>query len=298
MPSTAHLTFNPDRRPAVLFPPGVPESRWFRDEFIKRGVPAEHIDAETRDEDRRDMFQRFASGETRVLCSYGVLAEGWDLPVAAHCMLCRPVAATTVYLQLVGRILRAAPGKSRATLVDHVGAWHRPGLGSPNQDREWKLEDTNKTIAKAEKQFREQRGPDEEREPARCPQCSRILAYRPGEGFRCVCGHVFRRSVRMVIQLSGKLERKVGATIKRKLPKGDTDFYRAALFAAANSGRTVGQAYGIACAKKKGTISRAQCDIWIPEKASSQWHMRAADVYPWAAHRRHQRARGAGRDSA
>jgi superfamily II DNA or RNA helicase len=43
-----------------------------------------------------------------------------------------------VYLQQVGRVLRPAPGKTEAIILDHVGNCHRHGL--PDEPREWTLE--------------------------------------------------------------------------------------------------------------------------------------------------------------
>ena len=96
------------------------------------------------------------------------------------------------------------------------------------------------------------------------------------------CGHVFKKSVRMVIQLDGRLEHKVGSTTKRKPPKDDTYHYRSAIYAGVHSGLTVGQVYGVACGKKNGPIVRSDCKIWIPEKTQAAWHKLARDVYPWA----------------
>jgi superfamily II DNA or RNA helicase len=42
-----------------------------------------------------------------------------------------------LYLQMVGRALRPAPGKQEAVILDHVGNAHRHGL--PTDEREWNL---------------------------------------------------------------------------------------------------------------------------------------------------------------
>jgi DNA repair protein RadD len=49
----------------------------------------------------------------------------------------RPTASLSLYLQMVGRALRPAPGKSEAVILDHVGNAHRHGL--PTDEREWDL---------------------------------------------------------------------------------------------------------------------------------------------------------------
>lgn len=281
---------NPLRTPTILFPPGVPESRWLAEDLTKNGIATEHIGAGTTEANRELIFGRFATGETKIITSYGVLIEGWDGP-AEHAILCRPVASTSVYIQLVGRILRWREGKTHATLQEHVGAWHRPGLGSPNQDRDWKLTDTNKSIAKTQRDAFSKH-PDEpgaEKEPVRCSKCSRPLTSRTDEDYTCVCGNRFVKSQRRVIQLDGTLEKKIGNATKRKPRKDDTFFYRSAIFMAIHSGKTVAQAYGYAMTlKRKHTgnpgdyISRQECSIYIPERTSEKWLRLAEEVYPWA----------------
>ena len=295
---------NPQLKPTVIFAPGVPESRWLaeylscenRPQHLKfheldglkyPAVPTVHIDAETSEKDREEVFRKMGTGEVKAVTNYGILGEGWDFPAAEHAVLCRPVAAVSVFLQQVGRILRASAGKTRATLQDHVGAWWRPGLGSPNIDRHWKLGDTNKSISKEEKQTREERDPgDKEKEPGRCPKCNRVILARGGE-YRCPCGHVFKQITRQVIQLNGELKRMVGSTVKRKKKKDDTDFYRSALYAAYHAGLTTGQAYGLACKKKKEAtgdpnafVDPKACKIRIPARHDLAWDYRVGDVYP------------------
>lgn len=282
---------NPLQKPTVVFAPGVPESRWIADELSARGIPTEHIDANTPEDDRVDIFERFKSGETKVVTNYGILGEGWDAPYVECAILCRPTASVSTYLQMVGRILRAAPGKQRATLIDHVGAWWRPGLGSPNQDRKWDLNDTNKSIAKKAKQKLETREAGE-KEPARCPQCSRVLGpVRPKHDFKCICGHVFKMSQRRIIQKNGDLSLQKGSVIKRKAPKNDTDYFRSAIFQGVQCKPvlTVGQVYRMACvAKSRATgvenclISRSECAIDIPERGTPGWDMTCDYQYPWA----------------
>lgn len=288
---------NPELYGIVLFPPGVPESRWFVSQLKEQGISAVHIDADTTSDDRQAAFRDHKDGDISVICSYGVIAEGWDAPWARHCVFCRPTISPTVYIQIVGRVLRAYPGKEHAILQDHVGAWWKPGLGSPNQDREWKMEDTNGAIVKTVKEARE--FPDdfdkkeEKQEGARCPKCNMILKHRPSEGFVCKCGHTFKRSQRMIIERDGKLVRRIGRATKKKPVRDDTYFYRKAVFQAANSGRTVGQTYGLACILKskhlgieKAKIDTDKVKLFVPSRDSDQWHRKACVVYPWGVQQR------------
>jgi DNA repair protein RadD len=81
---------------------------------------------------------RLASGETELISNCQVLGEGWDLPEVACCILARPTKKMGLYRQMVGRVLRPAPGKSNAIVLDHAGATYRHGFV---EDRvEWTLD--------------------------------------------------------------------------------------------------------------------------------------------------------------
>ena len=88
-----------------------------------------------------------ASCETKVICNCMVLTEGWDLPENSCCVLTRPTKKMGLYRQMVGRVLRPAPGKTSAIVLDHSGAIYRHGFV---EDRvEWTLEPDKRAIARA-----------------------------------------------------------------------------------------------------------------------------------------------------
>lgn len=226
-------------KPTLLFAPSVSCSRWFRDEFRKRGVTAEHVDAGTEDGERRMILEAFREGDCRVLCSRFVMREGVDLPEAEHGILACVVGAYHVYKQMGGRLLRAHPGKSFAVIQDHAGAAFRHG--SLNDDIQWLLGDTPRKIKEDldggkrricpachvsamifdGKSYRCPHCGHERQagEPMRCPNCGACL--RPGD-YRTngcpICGYRFAESVRVVIQVDGTLREIVGPRKrKRKL---------------------------------------------------------------------------------
>lgn len=271
------VRLNPGWESTLLFAPGVPESRWFAEEFSKRGVAAEHIDGETPDNERQQILGEHREGRVKVVCSYGVLREGADLPWVVHGILVQVCGALSTFLQISGRLLRACPetGKTKAVLHDYSGAWHRHG--SPNADREWTLTDTDKSLAKETKLAR-QRG--EVTEPVCCPKCHAIRRGGP----KCHnCGYEHTRSVRMVRMLDGTLKKMTGNTVKHKRQQSDDQkAWSAVLYACARSGRTVAQAAGMFRARAgksvPGDVTPAP-----PAHDSSNWRRRVQDVFPWFA---------------
>ena len=127
-----------ERRKTVCFAVNIPHSLHLRDEFIKSGVRAEHVDGSTPKMERDAVLARLASGATELITNCMVLTEGWDMPEVSCCILARPTQKMGLYRQMVGRVLRPAPGKTNAIVLDHCGAVFRHGF---IEDRvEWTLE--------------------------------------------------------------------------------------------------------------------------------------------------------------
>ena len=117
-----------ERRKTVAFAVNVSHSIHIRDEFIKSGVRAEHIDGSTPKPERDATLSRLASGEIELVSNCMVLTEGWDLPEVACCILARPTRKMGLFRQMIGRILRPAEGKKDAIVLDHSGAVFRHGF--------------------------------------------------------------------------------------------------------------------------------------------------------------------------
>jgi hypothetical protein len=113
-----------------------------RDEFVKSGVSCDHIDGSTPKDEREDILKKLASGAIDVVTNCMVLTEGWDMPEVGCCVLARPTRKMGLYRQMLGRVLRPAPGKSDAIVIDHSGAVYRHGFA---EDRvEWTLDPERK----------------------------------------------------------------------------------------------------------------------------------------------------------
>lgn len=79
----------------------------------------------------------FRSGLCDVLVNVMIATEGLDIPQCDAVQLLRPTASLSLYLQMVGRALRPAPGKQAAIIIDHAGNVQRHGY--PEATRRWSL---------------------------------------------------------------------------------------------------------------------------------------------------------------
>lgn len=153
----------------VLFATSIDHSKLMADEFRKAGVPAEHVDGEMPEAERDQVLARLRSGQTLVVCNCNVLTEGFDCPELEVCILLRPTLSTSLALQMIGRILRPAPGKTMARIHDHAGVL--AAHGHPYAERDYSPETdgrTNRNVAK-------QTIPPSKR----CKACKSIVARWP-----------------------------------------------------------------------------------------------------------------------
>jgi hypothetical protein len=131
--------------------------------FRAQGVRAEHLDGATPGGERSAILSRLAEGKTELVSNVGVLTEGWDLPALRCVILARPTKSVGLYLQMAGRGLRPAEGKTVARIHDHAGNALRHG--PVDLDREYTLECGGK-----------REGGEGRPSTRTCPQCRAVFA--------------------------------------------------------------------------------------------------------------------------
>lgn len=105
----------------LAFAASVEHSRHIVERFRAAGIEAEHVDGATPADERAAILARLRSGETRVVSNYNVLTEGFDEPAVGCVILARPTRRAGVYLQAMGRGMRADEGKASLVVLDHAG---------------------------------------------------------------------------------------------------------------------------------------------------------------------------------
>jgi superfamily II DNA or RNA helicase len=105
-------------RQTVIFATNVKHSKHIRDLFQRRGINIEHVDAHTPEEERRDILNRFKSGDVQVVTNCAIYGEGADFPWASCVVLAKPSKSYGRYIQMAGRGLRPYPDKSNCIARD------------------------------------------------------------------------------------------------------------------------------------------------------------------------------------
>ena len=185
-----------ERRPTVVFATGVAHSVHLRDEFRRNGVLAEHIDGSTSVAERDAILVRLAAGTIELVTNALVLTEGWDQPAVSCLVLARPTKSFGLYRQMVGRVLRSAPGKIDALILDHAGAVFAHGF--PDDPVEWTLSEDRR----GENPAHAARGRYDAPALTTCPEC-RAIRF---QGRPCVaCGWRPRPKAAAVAIADGEL---------------------------------------------------------------------------------------------
>ncbi len=136
-PLQAWLKYAPGSQTFAFFT-SVKEAEEWAGKFNAAGIASAVVEAKTKQRERDEHLQRFRAGELQVLFNVYVFTEGTDVPAAATILLARACSHVSIYLQIAGRALRPAPGKTSAKLIDLTGASLLHGL--PLEDREYSLE--------------------------------------------------------------------------------------------------------------------------------------------------------------
>lgn len=170
-------------------------------QFLAGGVPAVVIDGTMARGERERILRDFAARRILVLVSVDLVSEGFDLPAVGAAILLRPTDSLALHLQQIGRSLRPAPGKTSATILDHVGNTLRHGTAE--EEREWTL------AGGAGKKAKEK--PIANRQ---CPKCYAIFAMYLQE---CPeCGEAVSAKPRVIDQKAGMLSEMTAADIEKR----------------------------------------------------------------------------------
>jgi DNA repair protein RadD len=188
--SVEHYRKHCPGQPAICFCASVAHAEHVADAFKLAGYQATSIDGNMNDATRAERIADLGNGALQVLTSCEIVSEGTDIPVVAAAILLRPTQSLGLYLQQVGRALRPFPGKTHATILDHVGSCHRHGL--PDDDRVWTLEGRK----------RRKTDPDPDLAIRQCPSCYTV--HKPAPSCPS-CGHVYPVKSRILEQVDGEL---------------------------------------------------------------------------------------------
>ena len=116
-----------DRKSWLAFCSGVEHACHVAEEFGRQGISCRTIFGDTPKDERDAVLAAFKRGEIRALASMGVLTTGFNAPGVDLIALLRPTQSAGLYVQMVGRGTRLAPGKENCLVLDFAGNVRRHG---------------------------------------------------------------------------------------------------------------------------------------------------------------------------
>jgi len=143
-------------RQGVLFAPTVASAFAMAEDMNAAGILTETIIGMTDLDERAGIYDRYRDGKTQVLANCMVLTEGWDMPQASCAIIARPTSSASLYIQMVGRVLRPWPGKQDALVLDVVGVAGKHPLATLKDLSRTKVEpEEGETLTQAEQRIRQ-----------------------------------------------------------------------------------------------------------------------------------------------
>jgi len=147
-------------------------------EFNAHGISAVHVDGDTPEAERDEIFRDFDAGIYMILCNCGIATKGWDCPSVECVILYRMTTSLVLYLQMIGRGSRKCDeiGKKLFTILDFGGNYRHGFYDTP---RLWSLSSPKKRRAKKDGEF----------PVKKCPKCEALI---PAGVRACkYCGYVY-----------------------------------------------------------------------------------------------------------
>lgn len=176
---------------AIAFCVSIDHARNVAEAFCRAGYDAATIDGTLTSTERRSRVDALGNGELKIVTSCEIINEGFDVPIVGGAILLRPTQSLGLHLQQIGRVLRPAPGKDFAVVIDHVGNLSRHGLA--HGIRDWSLEDRPKRSGN------KGATPD----VRQCPEC--YCCHDPQDNVCPGCGHEYEKQGRKIEVVDGRL---------------------------------------------------------------------------------------------
>lgn len=114
-------------RPTLVFAVDRAHAATIQREFAAAGVNMGYCDAYTDRIERQVLFDQMARGQLAGIVNVGTLTTGVDADVRCI-VLARPTKSEMLFVQMIGRGLRTAPGKADCLILDHADNHARLGF--------------------------------------------------------------------------------------------------------------------------------------------------------------------------
>jgi DNA repair protein RadD len=121
------INLSTERKSWLIFCAGVAHAQHIKDALVAQGIIAECVTGETPSAERDRILTDFKAGRITALTSVSVLTTGFDHPSIDLIAMLRPTMSPGLYVQMAGRGLRIADGKTDCLVLDFAGVVEQHG---------------------------------------------------------------------------------------------------------------------------------------------------------------------------
>ena len=121
-------------RKVMLFANSINHVEALSDAFDALGVKHERVHSKRSISDNDESIRRYKSNEVRLIINMSMLTIGFDDPTTDCVVLARPTKILRLYLQIIGRCLRASKGKTDALILDLAQCISTHGFAEDHRD--------------------------------------------------------------------------------------------------------------------------------------------------------------------
>lgn len=175
---------------AIAFCTSIKHAEAVAEEFRSAGISSEVVHGGLDAKTRAERLESLKRGKIKVLTSVDLITTGTDIPEATVAILLRPTKSQVVHFQSIGRVLRPAPNKTHALILDHVGSAFKFGI-IPDANT-WTLDGKPK-----------RRTPGDNGTTIK--QCKNCFAVWESGDLCPYCGHKNPQKPRLIEQVEGQL---------------------------------------------------------------------------------------------
>ena len=121
------IKFAVGRKSWLFFCAGVAHAHHIKDALVEQGIVAECVTGDTPSNERSRILAEFKAGRIQALTNANVLTTGFDAPMIDLIAMLRPTMSPGLYVQMAGRGLRIAEGKTDCLVLDFAGVVEQHG---------------------------------------------------------------------------------------------------------------------------------------------------------------------------
>ena len=188
------------RNQGLVFCITIKHSEVMANAFNDAGISAKAIHSNMSKDEQQKVMNDFKNGKLKLLTNPDMLTTGFDYPSADFVILARATKSQNLYKQMVGRVLRLAPNKDNAVLLDCAGVITDLGLPTaPIKQKKEKISDSLKSSCKECGSSRVYRTIKNDEALKVCAECGYSETIENEQGYEChECGLIHDNSAKFI----------------------------------------------------------------------------------------------------